>query len=290
MTEPPPTSVPDWLVERVVLDEVPAASHGRIDRADARELAQRAAALREANARELAMYPVEPAVALLRERVAAETRRSARARRVRRGLAGIATSMAVLAVVAGLVFHRGAGAPGAGAIDDGTHAGARGDLVADNGVRAKGRARLVAFRQVGDDAERLEDDTVVRAGDIIQLRYNAGGKHYGVIASVDGAGNVTLHYPLDEAAPAAATAVAAGSVALPHAYQLDDAPRFERFVFITADDPIDVQQSLAALRAFAQREDAADAPLDLPPGLAQAWLRLRKQDSASSPAPSGGSP
>jgi len=70
--------------------------------------------------------------------------------------------------------------------------------------------------------------------------------------------------------------------ALPHAYALDDAPRFERFFFITANDPLDVRQTLAALRMLAHREDSATAGLELPSGLRQWSLRLRKADRTSS--------
>jgi len=142
----------------------------------------------------------------------------------------------------------------------------------------KGAARLLAFRQIGAQVEQLEQDALVRADDLIQLRYNGGGKGYGVIASVDGAGVVTLHHPASEDAPPEATALAPRPTALPHAYALDDAPRFERFFFITADSPIDLPQSLASLRALAQRADSATASLELPAGLRQWSLRLRKPD------------
>jgi hypothetical protein len=102
-----------------------------------------------------------------------------------------------------------------------------------------------------------------------------------VIASLDGAGVVTLHFPLSEDAPPEATAVPPDTATLPHAYALDDAPRFERFFFITANDPVDVQHTLAALRAFARREDSATAALELPTGLHQRSLRLRKPDRTS---------
>jgi hypothetical protein len=92
---------------------------------------------------------------------------------------------------------------------------------------------------------------------------------------------VTLHFPLSEEAPPQATAVSPDTATLPHAYALDDAPRFERFFFVTANDPIDVQQTLAALRSFARRGDSATAWLDLPAGLHQASLRLRKADRSS---------
>jgi hypothetical protein len=132
---------------------------------------------------------------------------------------------------------------------------------------------VIAFRQVGDQIEKLGADAVVHVGDLLQLRYNSGGKPYGLIASVDGAGGVTLHFPVREDAP---TAMAAKTTTLPEAYALDNAPKFERFFIITSAEPIDVQQTLASLRVLAARPDSGDAELDLPTGLHQWSLRLRK--------------
>jgi hypothetical protein len=257
------TPLPDWLVERAALDEVPAAAKRRLDAADPAELDQRVAALRDDNARELAGYPAGPAIAQIMSRVRAQPQRSHVARN---SIVGIATlAIATLAVVQ-FAKPRPAAVIEEVAADD------------DDGVRAKGNVRLLAFRQVGDQAEQLAQDALCKQGDVIQLRYNSGGRRYGVIASVDGAGVVTLHYPLSEDAPPEATAVGAGTLALPHAYELDDAPRFERFFFITSQHPIDLAQSLAALHTLAIRDDSADAKLDLPHGLHQASLRLRKPD------------
>jgi hypothetical protein len=264
------TSPPDWLVERAALDEVPPASRDRIERADPRELAERIAALSDDSAAELARNPAGPAVAEIEARIAAERRRRAERKRRRRiALLGLATSAAAVVVVARLGVERTAVVappPPRSVPDD---------------VRDKGAPRLMAFRQAGERVELLDQDAVVRAGDLIQLRYNAGGQGYGMIASVDGAGVVTLHFPLSEDAPPAATAVARKTTALPHAWALDDAPSFERFFFVTANDPVDVQQTLGALRTFARRDDSATAWPELPAGLHQWSLRLRKPDRSS---------
>lgn len=269
------TPLPDWLVERAALDEVPAASRPRIaafGEGEARELADRVAALREDDARELRGFPAGPAVAQIEARVAVETRRRAQhQRRVRAAVLGAATTCAALVLVAHFVF--GGAARQAEPSRDGT--------AQDDGTRVKGKARLMVFRNAGDRAERLEQDALVREGDVIQLRYNAGGRRYGVIASVDGAGVVTLHFPASEDAPPEATALAKETTSLPHAYSLDDAPRFERFFFITANEPIDLRAGLAALHELAQRDDSADAELELPAGLRQWSLRLRKPDRTS---------
>jgi hypothetical protein len=267
-------SLPDWLVERAALDEVPPASRDRIAGADPRELADRVARLRDDNAAELARFPAGPAVAEIEARIAAERRRR---RRRRVGWLGAATCAAAVLVVLRLgVVRPGADPQGS---DERATIGEPG--AASPSERVKGTARLLAFRQVGAQVERLEQDAVVRAGDVIQLRYKAAGQSYGVIASLDGAGVVTLHFPLREDAPPQATAMAADTTALPNAYSLDDAPRFERFFFVTASGPIDVQQTLSALRALAHRDDSATALLELPAGMRQWSLRLRKPSTSS---------
>lgn len=268
------TSLPDWLVERAALDEVPPASRERIARAEPSELAARVTALRDDNAAELAAHPAGPAVAQLEARLAAQARQRAETQRVRRRRAGWLAAAAASAAAVLLVVR-----PGTERTP--TDEGGRGGVEDGDGTRVKGTPRLVAFRHAGDGVERLEQDAVVRAGDVIQLRYNAGGKGFGVIASVDGAGVVTLHYPLREDAPPQATAVAAETTTLPNAYALDDAPGFERFFFITASGPVDVQQALGALRALAGRQDSATAVPELPAGMRQWSLRLRKAEPSS---------
>lgn len=242
------TKLPDWLVERAAVDEIPSASRARLEQAAPGELATRVAELREDNARELAAHPAGPAVAQIEARL----RRVPRRRR-RMWLAPL-TVAAGLAVAALVVLH---------------HAPAE----QVETTRVKGTARVLVFKQAGDQAERLDADDVVREGDVIQVRYNAGGARYGVIASIDGGGGVTLHFPANADA---ATDVESGTRTLPDAFALDDAPRFERFFFVTANAPLDVEGTLDALRALARRGDAADAVLDLPSGIHQVSLRLRK--------------
>jgi hypothetical protein len=137
------------------------------------------------------------------------------------------------------------------------------------------------YRHAGDHIDELDHDSLVRFGDLLQLRYSAGKNPHGVIASIDGAGAVTLHFPASEDA---STALAKGTkVPLPNAYALDDAPRFERFFFLTCDSPIDVKRAMATLGAFARRGDSATATPELPTGVRQWSLRLRKPDRSSTP-------
>ena len=266
-------SLPDWLVERAALDEVPPASRERIAAASPDELARRIATLRDNTAAELEHHPAGPAVAEIEQRVAAERRRRAEQRRRRMGWLGLAMSAAVVLVVVGLGAGRSVVEPRR---PDDTPRAPQHDT-----ERAKGPPRLLAFRRVGEQVEQLKQDAVVRAGDVIQLRYKASGQSYGVIASIDGAGVVTLHYPLREDVPPQATAIAAETAALPNAYALDDAPGFERFFFVTASGPLDVRETLSAVRHLARRDDSATAPLELRAGLLQWSLLLRKPDRTS---------
>ena len=69
----------------------------------------------------------------------------------------------------------------------------------------------------------------------------------------------------------------ASEIRLPSAYELDDAPGFERFVLVTATQPFPVAAALDAARALAgQRPSARTAPLPLPPAFHQTSVLLQK--------------
>ena len=258
------TTLPDWLVERAALDEVGAASRDRLANADATDLAARVAAIREANAAELSSYPAAVAVAQITERARFESKRRVARRRRWLGILSAAT-VALTALLVMFSFRNHTPS----AVEPPP-------ILPFEDTRAKGIAHLTVYRQAGDHPEHLDDDALAREGDTLQLRYTSSGQHYGLIASIDGAGGVTLHYPAAEDAPASATALAAKPTSLTTAYVLDDAPRFERFFFITSADPIDVGHTLAALRTFAARTDSDTAALELPESQHQWTLRLRK--------------
>jgi len=262
------TNLPDWLVERVALDEVPAAARARVATANATELAARVASVRDANAAELAKFPAGPALAEIEARVA-RTRRDQAARRRRRigALVGVIGTACVLIVAMRLI--------GRDARVETTP-----DAPAYTGI--KGNARVVVYRNGGDHAEILVEDALVQQGDRLQIRYKPDKAKHGVIASIDGAGEVTLHFPASEGGT---TALAKDTTSLPDAYALDDAPSFERFFFVTADQPIDVIRTLNTLRTFAQRADSATAEPELPDGLEQWSLRLRKPATKKAPTP-----
>ena len=148
-------------------------------------------------------------------------------------------------------------------------------------VRLKGLATaLSAWRKTGDGAERLADGAAARAGDVIQLSYLAAGARYGVILSIDGRGVVTFHLPEGwEGGTARSPALdGSGEITLASAYELDDAPAFERFFLVYGDDPFDVSDAAGPARRLAARPaDARRGRLGLPRSLFQASFLLVKE-------------
>ena len=114
-----------------------------------------------------------------------------------------------------------------------------------------------------------------RPGDLLQLGYVSAGEGYGVVVSIDGRGEITRHLPAEGARAAALTP--GREILLPESYRLDDAPAFERFVLVTSPRAFSVSAVLDAARAVAARGEARDAPLPLPPGLAEASTLVVKE-------------
>ena len=82
---------------------------------------------------------------------------------------------------------------------------------------------------------------------------------------------VTRHLPA--AGTLAAPLKTGPPFALPEAYRLDDAPGFERFYFVAADQPFAVDLVLTAVSHPA----GAEGRLALPAGLDQYSFALRKE-------------
>jgi hypothetical protein len=138
-------------------------------------------------------------------------------------------------------------------------------------VKGDAEPALKVYRQRGVAHWEIGDDDVVAAGDRLQLRYRAAGAAYGVIVSLDGRGHVTQHFP---SARGASTALkSGGEVALDHSYELDDAPMFERFYFVTSQQPLDPDAVAAAVAKLADH----DGELELPAGEKVTIFTARKQ-------------
>jgi hypothetical protein len=140
-------------------------------------------------------------------------------------------------------------------------------------TRIKGGQRLIVHRKGKTGVEELNNGDEVKSGDIIQLSYVAAGAGYGMIFSVDGLGNLTLHYP---DTPLQSTSLESGGARkLSFAYELDDAPGFERFFLITADEAIDVN---AVLHTVGSLEINAESELILPGNPGRIDFILKKEE------------
>lgn len=265
------TRVPDWMLERYLLDELPRKERRRLEQALASDPSLRAALekLRQDDRRVLAAYPPDQVIPQILKR-AALARPEAKASRPWR-LAWIAAPALALALFM-LVFlppllQRRLTAP------SGAPAGDYSAVKGDEALASRSPA-LRLYRRGSDGDSVLADGANARAGDLIQVAYSAAGRAHGVILSIDGAGAVTLHFPETEDS---ATSLAGGRlVLLPSSFELDRAPRFERFIFVTAAGPLPTAAILEKARQLAAGERAMTGPLDLPAGCGQVSLLLRK--------------
>ena len=270
---PPRARLPDWRLERFLLEELSAHDRAEVEALltrdpDAREGLD---ALRTDSRRILETYP--PA------RVAAEVERRRRGRELKRraaapshawagGARWFALGAPVAAMLAVFVWDASRGLP-----EDFVSAPPVASVLGET-VRIKGDARLWIHRQEAGGAELLSDGAFSRAGDVLQLSYLAADQSHGMVVSLDGHGVVTLHFP---AHPGASTALQpGGAVPLSQAYALDDAPDFERFILVTGKGPLDV----AAILEAARRLTPQDTRLALPEPLRQTSLTLRKGPAA----------
>jgi hypothetical protein len=236
-------SVPDLLLERYRLKELPDTVRDAIDRETAGNPALRARldALDRSDSDIRAHYPPSTFV-----------RRRPRRISVRGMVLAGAFAATVLAMVIAL--------PHTPASRSETE-------------RVKGSVvpALAVYRWTSAGSERLADGDVAHPGDLLRLGYASAGRKYGLILSIDGKGAVTLHLP-----PSGDRAVPLGQdklVLLDKAYELDDAPRIERFYFVTGERPFSASPIIAA----AKSAGAAPAALPLPAGLNQVTFAIRKE-------------
>lgn len=104
-------------------------------------------------------------------------------------------------------------------------------------IRVKGASNpsLFLYKNENGKAVKLSDHEKIGGGEIIQISYIAGKAAEGMIFSIDGNGVLTQHFPEKKAV--SGTLVQGKEVALDFSYKLDNAPRFEKFYFVTGDEP-----------------------------------------------------
>jgi anti-sigma-K factor RskA len=138
--------------------------------------------------------------------------------------------------------------------------------------------QILLFRKTETGSERLENGAKTREHDLVLIRYEAAGRAFGVIFSIDGRGAVTRHFPLEGSE--AVQLEQDGAVSLDFSYELDDAPRWERFFFVTSDSTFDLDIVFGAAQDLVSgRQGARKDSLQLPTPLHQTIFTLEKETS-----------
>jgi hypothetical protein len=270
------TKTPAWLLERV--------AQGELDSGEVAELRSRLATegrslddelekLRQSDRQILARLPRETMSAAIRRRAEKEGKPRSRLSLLLRPLA-VAGTLALVILAA-----RGLGDSGSGGLTANKPSD-REETIIKGEVHHS--PRLLVYRQrpgraSASDSELLPDGAHSARGDLLQLAYDQApeGLH-GLLVSIDGAGKVTQHLP-EEGASQATPLTSLREVRLPSAYELDDAPGFERFLLVTATQPFAIKVVLDAAHALAQRGAAARTePLPLATGFRQISFLLHK--------------
>ncbi len=248
--------VPDLLVEQLALDELSPADAEQVRSRLGSEADPRVAELQRSNASVLEEHPPEQIAHRIQQRLGQLDAREASTERANpwRGwmLSG-AVAVAAAGVLAWVLSSS----------EEITPPSEQDDVIAiatppQDTVRLKGDAAIVLRKRVGSGSELLAPGDSISPGDELLVSYRAAGEKYGVLVSLDGAGEVTLHFP--ETREDSTGLKPAGAIAL-HSFELDDAPHFERFFFVTGAAEVDVGRVLQRARNLGASADAGTAAL-----------------------------
>jgi hypothetical protein len=264
--------LPDLLLEQYALGELYGAERSRVESRLAADpgLRGRLEELGRSDEEILAEYPPAEIAASIRRRMLASGGGEAESAGPRRVLPfktrafPLAAAAAVL-VIAGFVTVRGTFPP------------AGGDVVLAKG----GAPGLLVYKKAASGPSLLADGASAGAGDVLQIKYAAGSAPYGAIVSLDGRGRITWHLPDGAASGAASPAprLEKGGATLGSAYELDDAPAFERFFILSSDSDFDLSLVSSALGDLARGGAPDTGKLVLSAGIDYKSLLLRKPGS-----------
>ncbi|MBN2353557.1 MAG: hypothetical protein JXD23_13370 [Spirochaetales bacterium] len=264
--------IPDIVLERFLLGELDAERSENVRlRAETDEtLRRRIEDLRRSNEELLKTHPAESMARAIRGKLEAAESAPERRRR-RRPIPILAFAGAAAAALAVFLFLPLVISPGSSGAAGGP------DVIRYKGDAASGSPSLAVYRLRGESVELLKDGAAVRPRDVVQVRYNALAKRYGAIVSIDGRGSVTLHWPLP---PSTDVQLERAEALLPRSFELDDAPDFELFFFVTADAPFALDMVLAGAERLALSGNAARTRrLDLPSSFTHTSLMLVKENA-----------
>lgn len=244
------TKIADWKLERFLLGELEESEMEEIRLAVEADEALRARldALERSNREILERYPAEAIANEIRGRLG---RRAAAADRQRgRGFRRALVPAALVAVIALAVFVLP-------------------DLIMTPTERLKGPSeQLRLHRKTAKGSEELQSGARARENDQVLLQYQTQEYGYGTILSVDGWGKITMHLP--QSGDRAAELEVGRSHLLGYAYELDAAPRWEVFYFVTSAAPFATESVVRAIEdtlSSSPRDSVSGAYNVSPPSL-----------------------
>lgn len=212
-------SIPNWKMERYLLGELPAREMAALKTLENKniEFCSQLALLRNSNAELLAEYPAKEF---------AEKMRAVKFKIIEpiknRWLMPLSVCAALL-ITATILIN----------IFSGENSLTQNVVINEDGTRVKGlKTGLEIWRKTADSVEKLPNGSEAKAGDLLQMRYIAEEKCYGVLLSIDGNRVLTIHLSGENGK---AKELEAGKiVSLENSYELDNAPKSETFYFFTS--------------------------------------------------------
>jgi hypothetical protein len=246
--------ISDLLLERYCLGELSEKETALIERALSEDAAirERLDRIKLSNEDILTSYPAPFVAARIKDSIA--TLSEPQKRRLPKRLFGISLSTVATCAAAAAFFVI---FPVQTVIDNGSPTDVKHIVSGQNDsevVRFKGSdVNLRIYRKTAGEPEELEQNSVAVKGDAIQIGFQSR-LQYVVIFSIDGRGNVTLHYPDNEYA---STQIEKGKkILLNKSYKLDDAPRYEKFYLVASDVGVNTGFIIKTARDFASKGDA----------------------------------
>ncbi len=149
--------------------------------------------------------------------------------------------------------------------------------VKGEGGKLKEDPKIFLFKKTDTKkVENVKNNSLGQEGDLFQIAYTAGTKKYGIIFSLDGKGAYTLHFP--ETKDKECRLKQGQLVYLEHSYELDNAPDFEQFWFISSEIKIDIAGIIKMIKK-GKIKDLMDtsAKFSLPDHFSQHSILVKKR-------------
>ena len=200
----------------------------------------------------------------------------------------LAYAMPILAIVAVSTFMLKENMPVSPGTGLGTSGfGTSGIEVTEDGIRFKGlEPHINIYQQIEGGSKLIENHATLHEGDSLQLSYIAAGQQFGAIFSIDGNDVVTQHFPLDDQSSTNSSEkkspkklMASGEFMMKRSYQLDDAPKYEHFFFISSKSTFNLQEIIElAQNSVNIAHENTKSISELPDTLSQFVITINKAE------------